>query len=114
MSPFVPLRQTVEVYTPTVTTNRFGDQIAGPGHWETHAVAGWAINSTQEETGDSALRTTERLLVYMDANHPAQPADLIRLPDNTTWEVQGHPQRFDNGPWWQPGLVTITCTKTEG
>lgn len=114
MSPFTPLRQTVEVHTPTAATNRFGDQIAGPGYWEQRQVAGWAINSTHEETGDSVLRTIDRLVVYMDANHPAQPDELIRLTNGTIWRVEGNPEQFDHGPWWQPELVVVTCIRTEG
>lgn len=114
MTAFILLRQTVEVHVPTKVTNRFGDEVLGPGKWEPRRVAGWAINSTQEQEGDSVLRTIDRLVVYMGTQSAAQPDEFIRLPDGSVWRVEGNAQNFDHGPWWQPGLVVVTCTKTEG
>lgn len=108
-----PLAHTVEVASPVGTAkDRFSNEIPAPAEFVSLKVAGWAINSTSESDDESVLRTIDYLDLY--SPEALDPAALVRLPDGSTWTVEGKAQDFNHGPWWQPGLYIIRCKHVEG
>ena len=110
-----PTRFSVEILrTGGVVEDRFGNEVPTPGVWESVAVFGWAVNDTSEETGTSVLRTKDLLTLYVPRGSAPAPSEQVRLPDGSVWEVQGHGEDYDHNPWFQPGILVVTCKKVEG
>ena len=95
--------------------DRNGDPVMGFGLWQEVLVFGWAVSPTQEVVGDSLLRTIDTLTVYCAPGDDPGPGGEIRTPgDPTPWKVKGNDQDFANNPFFDPGLVVVTATRTEG
>ncbi|WP_312715472.1 hypothetical protein [Corynebacterium flavescens] len=111
-----PLTLELKVRTWTRTgTDRNGDPLMGYAAWRTIKVFGWAVSPTQEVVGDSLLRTIDTLTVYCAPQDDPGPGGEIRTPqDPTPWKVKGNDQNYENNPFFDPGLVVVTATRTEG
>ena len=105
---FIPLKHSLEFMTPGTTVDRFGNERPTEGDWVKHLVASWWVDMSQEEHGDSVLRTVDMLHIHM------RPGDAPSA-NGQVWQVQGHVQDFNHG-WhgWSPGLVVVDCRKVVG
>lgn len=109
-----PLRQTIYVGTPgEPTKDRFGNEIPGPMEWAPANVFGWAVVRTEEQTGDSIMRLIDDLQLIAPVGLLTAENE-IRLPDDTTWVVEGNAEDYNANPWFTPGLVIHHCKKVEG
>jgi hypothetical protein len=92
----------------TVTVQRRPEEdIHGDGTWsDHHELPGcfWAPRTSAENNDRRQAVITGRTL-YAPAGSDLLPTDRVRLPDQTTWRVDGDP-----GPWtnpftgWSPGV----------
>lgn len=97
-----------------VEEDRFGNEVIRPGPFVEVLVFGWAVNPVEEDTGESVLRTVDRLEVYMRPEDFPGASGKFRTPDGQEWSVEGSPKDYNNNPWWSPGLVTVTAKGVEG
>lgn len=113
---FIPTRHPVEVANPREKKlNRFNVVESKPGKWRQVYVASWWIGRTEEQTGDSVLRTIDELTVHFKPKDAPPPGGKIRLPDGSTWEVSGHPEDYRHGfNGFDPGLLEVHARKVEG
>lgn len=112
-APKFPLRFTVQVSGPSfLDTDRFGNARPVLAPASPLKVAGWAINAVDEKTGEQVLRTVDRLDLYTP--QLIDPHSRVKLPDGTMWEVVGNSEDYSHGPWWNPGLYVVRCTRVEG
>lgn len=114
--PFMPLRATIEVYTPgTPERDRRGNLVPGPGSWRQQKIASWWVDRTEEKGDDSILRTIDYLHAHFPAGHAPDPGGKLRTPDGQQWQVIGNTEDYNHG-WhgWSPGLVVVNATKVEG
>lgn len=112
---FLPAKQMVEIYWPgEPEVGRFGEIEDTQGDWEVTPVVGWAVTRTEEKDGESVLRTIDVLDLYCTPEAVPPVGGRIRLPDQTVWEVEGHPEDYRNGPFWDPGLLVVHAKRTEG
>lgn len=112
---FLAAKHVVEVYWPgEPVAGRFGEIDHAPGQWVTTPVVGWAIARTEEKDGESVLRTVDVLDLYCTPESAPPPGGKIRLPNQTVWEVEGNPEDYRHGPFWNPGLLVIHAKRTEG
>lgn len=117
MGAFIPLRHTIEVYTPgEMFKDRFNNLRPGPGTWKTIRVAAWFVGSTEERDSENAsiLRTVDTLTIYCAPEQAPPPGGKVRIPGSGEWEVEGHAEDYRHGPWWDPGLVVVHAKKVEG
>lgn len=113
---FVPMKQVLEFYFPgTPTVDRFGNERAGVGSWESVLVASWWVEKPEELAGDSVLRTKDVLMVHCAPEDAPPAGGLVRTPDQSDWEVQGNVEDYNHG-WhgWSPDLVVVQAVRVEG
>lgn len=113
---FISLNQTVEVYRRGAPErDRFGNERPGKGEWQQVQVASWWVDMTEEEHGDSVLRTVDMLHIHMKPEDVPSADGQVRTPDGQVWQVQGRVQDFNHG-WhgWAPGLAVVDCRKVVG
>lgn len=113
---FIPLTQTLEVYTPgAVVRDRFGNERQGAGEWREVKVASWWIDRTEESAGTSVLRTIDYLHVHVPLNVTLEAGSRLRTPNGSEWTVEGNVEDFNHG-WhgWVPGLLVVHARKVEG
>lgn len=112
---FIPLKHVLEFMAPGTELDRFGNLRPVDGDWVEHPVASWWVDMSQEEHGDSVLRTVDMLHIHMRPEDAPPANGQVRTPDGQVWQVQGHVQNFNHG-WhgWVPGLVIVDCRKVEG
>lgn len=106
-----------EVKTRKVTgqgADRFGDTTLEYEDWENKPAFGWEISRNTETTGDSIIRTTDKMKLYAPPETNPGPGGQIQLSNNTTWEVEGNPDDYNNNPFFTPGLLVIHAKKVEG
>lgn len=92
----------------TVTVQRQTDaDIHGDGAWaDHHTIDGcfWAPRASREVNDQRQAVITGRSL-YVPTGSDLLSTDRVRLPDKTTWRIDGDP-----GPWaspftgWSPGV----------
>ena len=83
--------------------------------WEHVNVASWWVDRTDETSGDSVLRTIDYLHAHFPTDTAPAPDAVLRLPDGSQWQVEGHPEDYNHG-WhgFTPGLVVVHAKKVEG
>lgn len=115
---FIPLRHTIEVYTPgKPVKDRFNNLRPGPGTWTPVKVASWSVSRTEERDiqGASILRTIDTLTIHVPPGTAPTPGGKVRLPDGSEWQVEGHGEDYNHGPFgFIPGLIVIHSKKVEG
>ena len=94
--------------------DRFGNVKLEPAGFSEVLVFGWSVNPVEEDTGDSVMRVIDTLKVIIPATLAVPPETKFRTPDGREWNVEGSPRDSNNGPWWSPGLVTVTAKGVEG
>ncbi|STC97559.1 hypothetical protein [Corynebacterium renale] len=112
---FVPVTHVVEMSSPGVTIDPFGNEMPTEGQWREVTCAAWWVDKSEEQTGDSVQRIVDALHLLVPIEVDVQPATQIRLPDSSVWQVQGHPENYEHGfHGFRPGLVVIHAQKVEG
>lgn len=112
----IPLNYTVEVYRlGEWKEDRFGNLKPGVGQWVEVPVFQWWVHKTEEESGESVLRTIDVLTVHFHTGSAPDPAEKIRLPNGSEWQVEGNAEDYNHG-WhgWSPGLVAVNCKGVQG
>lgn len=109
----IPVDKTLHVRGTYGGTDRFGNPVRVLGGWQPVMVAGWWISRVEEKTGDSVLRTVSELSIITPAG-VLSAEQQVQLPDGSVWEVHGEEENYQNGPWWNPGLVVVNCKKVSG
>lgn len=94
--------------------DRFGNVKLEPAGYERVLVCGWSVNPVEEDSGDSVMRVIDTLKVIAPSTLAVPPEARFRTPDGREWNVEGSPRDSNNGPWWSPGLVTVTAKGVEG
>lgn len=96
-------------------TDRFGNERPAGFAWQKLPVSTWWIGSTEEQAGDSILRTVDMLHVHVPASTSLDAAAKVRLPDGSEWSIEGNSENYEHG-WhgWSPGLLVIHAKKVEG
>ena len=112
---FIPLRQSLEFMVPGKAVDRFGNERPTGGDWVKRPVASWWVDMSQEEHGDSILRTVDTLHVHLPVENAPPSWGRIRTPDGSVWEVEGNVEDFTHG-WhgWNPGLVVVHAKRVSG
>lgn len=80
-----------------------------------YRVAGWAdlfLPSATEKSGNMN-RVISFLQLFAPKDFPATAYDRIDL-DGEQWEVLGEPNRYSNGPFWDPGMSVWNLQKVTG
>ena len=115
VTPFIPLRHEVIRVRRLQETGVDGlgnDIIVDVEDEVPVKVAGWASARSDEPK----VAGHDRLAV--DVELFALPGDFtegdaVRLDPYGLLEVVGHPEDYNHGPWWSPGLVVVNLRRAD-
>jgi hypothetical protein len=80
-----------------------------------YPVCGWWLPTSVEESGNKR-RVITTLVLAAPKSFPANPYDLVDVPADggTQYEVIGEAEDYNQGPWWQPGVVVWNLQDVSG
>lgn len=90
---------------------RYGDPLPAAEHVVPDCVFAPGASS---ETTDRADQVTARMTVYAGLYADVRATDKARLPDGTTWQVTGEPQRYKSPFVPDAGVCVIDLERVTG
>lgn len=97
--------ETVDVYRPTTSADRYGNDAPTYGATADHSETGVAVEPTStSEVNDGRTAVTDGVTLYMPAGADVEPSDHLTVR-GATYEVVGEPAVWTNAAL--PGLAGV-------
>ena len=114
MSVFPLTKEVTRIRSGGVVTDPFGNEVPGPSSEDQVLVFAWWVGSSGEPNLSGHVERVESDASLIAAPGDFRPSDMVSLPGQGVFEVEGHPANFDNNPWWSPGVETVSLRRVEG
>lgn len=72
----------------------------------------WSPSSSEPQIAGHD-RVIVDLVLVVDSQTPIGPQDRVVVAGDE-FEVAGHPEDYDHGPWWSPGRKPVNLRRVEG